>query len=71
MRYIIKDTTSGEYLRNGSMYFEWTPDIYYAKVFKGIKGVTNALNDIKKSKLDYLSTHEYKIFIIEMKEVEL
>lgn len=71
MRYIIKDITSGEYLRNGAMYFEWTSDIYYAKVFKGIKGATNTLNDIKKSRWECPSKHEYKIFGIEMKEIEV
>lgn len=71
MKYIIKDITSGEYLRNGSVFFEWTKDIYYAKVFKGIKGANNALNDIKKDHWQYPSTHEYKIFGIEIKEVEI
>jgi len=72
MKYIIKNLETGEYLRQGDMFFIWTPDIYYAKVFKGLKGAQNILKKIVNSdiRFDNLSV-EYKIFGIEMKEVEV
>jgi len=72
MKYIIKNLETGEYLRQGDMFFIWTPDIYYAKVFKGLKGAQNTLKKIVNSdiRFDNLSV-EYKIFGIEMKEVEV
>ena len=72
MKYIIKNLKTGQYLRQGDTYFVWTPDIYYARVFKGKKGASTVLNNII-----YKDTRwggdlgEYKIYGIEMKEVEL
>jgi len=66
MKYIIKNLKTGTYLRNGQIFFEWTPDIYYAKVFQGLKGAQNTLDNVINS-----CSGEYKIFGIEMKEVEL
>ena len=71
MKYIIKDLKTGQYLRQGDTYFVWTPDIYYARVFKGKKGASTVLNNIiyKDTRLGG-KTGEYKIYGIEMKEVE-
>ena len=72
MKYIIKNLKTGQYLRQGDTYFVWTPDIYYARVFKGKKGASTVLNNII-----YKDTRwggelgEYKIYGIEMKEVEV
>jgi hypothetical protein len=72
MKYIIKNLKTGQYLRQGDTYFIWTPDIYYARVFKGKKGASTVLNNII-----YKDTRwggdpgEYKIYGIEMKEVEV
>lgn len=72
MKYIVKNIKTGEYLRQGDMFFIWTPDIYYAKVFKGLKGAQNILKKIVNSNLrSGESAGEYKIFGIEMKEVEV
>lgn len=72
MKYIIKNLKTGEYLRQGDMFFIWTPDIYYAKVFKGLKGAQNTLKKIVDLNLfSGESAGEYKIFGIEMKEVEV
>lgn len=64
MKYIIKNMDTGQYLYSGRVFFEWTPDIYYARVFKGIKGATNTLNQIR-------TKANCKILGIEMKEIEL
>ena len=48
MKYIIKNTMTGEYLRSGNLFFVWTNDIYFAKVFKGIKSAQNNINDIEQ-----------------------
>ena len=72
MKYIIKNLKTGEYLRQGDMFFVWTSDIYYAKVFKGLKGAQNIMKKIVNSNLrSGESADEYKIFGIEMKEVEV
>jgi len=72
MKYIVKNIKTGEYLRQGDTFFVWTPDIYYAKVFKGLKGAQNTLKKIVNSNIRYgESAGEYKIFGIEMKEVEV
>lgn len=72
MKYIIKNLKTGEYLRQGVMYFIWTPDIYYAKVFKGMKGAQNILNRIELQDICTKDKSDgYKIFGIEMKEVEI
>lgn len=72
MKYIIKNLKTNEYLRQGDMFFVWTTDIYYAKVFKGLKGAQNILKKIVDSNLRFGgSDSEYKIFGIEMKEIEL
>jgi hypothetical protein len=72
MKYIVKNIKTGEYLRQGDTFFVWTPDIYYAKVFKGLNGAQNTLKKIVNSNIRYgESAGEYKIFGIEMKEVEV
>ena len=72
MKYVIKNLKTNEYLRQGDMFFIWTTDIYYAKVFKGLKGAQNILEKIVNSNLRFGgSGDEYKIFGIEMKEIEL
>ena len=72
MKYIIKNIKTGEYLRQGDTYFVWTSDIYYAKVFKGLKGAQNILNKIALKDIRTKGkTDSYKIFGIEMKEVEI
>lgn len=72
MKYIIKNLKTGEYLRQGDTFFVWTSDIYYAKVFKGLKGAQNILNKIGlKDICNKGKTDGYKIFGIEMKEVEI
>ena len=72
MKYIIKNLKTGEYLRQGDTYFVWTPDIYYARVFKGKKGASTVLNNIiYKDTIWGGDPGEYKIFGIEMKEVEV
>lgn len=48
MKYIIKNTMTGEYLRSGNLFFVWTNDIYFAKVFKGVKSAQNNIKDIKQ-----------------------
>jgi len=72
MKYIIKNLKTGEYLRQGDMFFIWTPDIYYAKVFKGLKGAQNIMDKIALQDIsDKGKSDGYKIFGIEMKEVEI
>ena len=72
MKYIIKNLKTGEYLRQGDTFFIWTSDIYYAKVFKGLNGAQNILKKIANSNiLSGESAGEYKIFGIEMKEVNI
>ena len=72
MKYIIKNLKTSEYLRQGDTFFVWTPDIYYAKVFKGLKGAQNILNKIEMKDIRTKGkTDDYKIFGIEMKEVEI
>jgi hypothetical protein len=72
MKYIVKNLKTGEYLRQGDMFFVWTSDIYYAKVFKGLNGAQNILKKIVNSNLlSGESAGEYKIFGIEMKEVNI
>ena len=72
MKYIIKNLKTGEYLGEGNMFFVWTPDIYYARFFKGLKGAQNILNKIvQKDIRDKGESNDYKIFGIEMKEVEI
>ena len=72
MKYIIKNLKTGEYLRQGDTYFVWTPDIYYARVFKGKKGASTVLNNIIYKDTSWGGDPgEYKIFGIEMKEVEV
>lgn len=72
MKYIIKNLKTGEYLRQGDMYFIWTPDIYYARVFKGLKGAQNILNRLDQNDIFIKGNSDgYKIFGIEMKEVEV
>ena len=48
MKYVIKNTMTGEYLRSGNLFFIWTNDIYFAKVFKGIKSAQNNIKDIEQ-----------------------
>ena len=72
MKYIIKDLKTGQYLRQGDIYFVWTPDIYYARVFKGKKGASTVLNNIIYNDTRWGGEPgEYKIYGIEMKEVEV
>ena len=72
MKYIIKNLKTGNYLRQGDTFFVWTSDIYYAKVFKGLKGAQNILNKIAMKDISTKGkTDGYKIFGIEMKEVEV
>ena len=72
MKYIIKNLKTGEYLRQGDMYFIWTPDLYYAKVFKGLKGAQNIMKKIDSEDISNKGKSDgYKIFGIEMKEVEI
>ena len=72
MKYIIKDLKTGQYLRQGDTYFVWTPDIYYARVFKGKKGASTVLNNIIGLDTRWGGEPgEYKIYGIEMKEVEV
>ena len=72
MKYIIKNLKTGKYLRQGDTFFVWTPDIYYARVFKGLKGAQNIMNKIGlKDICNKGKTDGYKIFGIEMKEVEV
>ena len=72
MKYIIKNLKTGEYLRQGDMFFIWTTDIYYAKVFKGLKGAQNIMNKIVLEDISNNGKADgYKIFGIEMKEVEV
>ena len=73
MKYIIKNISTGEFLRQGDIYFVWTPDIYFARVFKGLKGAQTVLSNIIRRETEWggPKKHEYKIMGIEMKEVEL
>ena len=72
MKYIIKNLNSGEYLHKGDTFFIWTPDIYYARVFKGMKGATTVLNNILKKDTQWGGKPgNYKIFGVEIKEVEI
>ena len=72
MKYIIKNLKTGEYLRQGDTFFVWTSDIYYARVFKGLKGATTVLNNILNKDTRWGGKPgNYKIFGIEMKEVEV
>ena len=71
MKYVIKNLKTNEYLRQGDTFFVWIPDIYYAKVFKGLKCAQNSLKNIVNSNLRFGGSGEYKIFGIEMKEIEL
>ena len=72
MKYIIKNLKTDEYLRQGDTFFVWTSDIYYARVFKGKKGALTVLNNIKCKDTRWGGDPgEYKIFGIEMKEVEI
>ena len=72
MKYIIKNLKTGEYLRQGDQFFIWTSDIYYAKVFKGLKGATTVLVNILEKDTQWGGKPgEYKICGIEMKEVDV
>ena len=72
MKYIIKNLKTNQYLRQGDMFFIWTSDINYARVFKGLKGAQNILNRIDSQDIyDKGKSDGYKIFGIEMKEVEV
>ena len=55
MKYIIKNLKTGEYLRQGDQFFIWTSDIYYAKVFKGLKGATTVLVNILEKDTIYIN----------------
>ena len=69
MKYIIKNTKTNKYLKSGSVFFEWTDDLYYAKVFKGLKGASNALTDIINKNESLVSA--VKVIGVEMKEIEI
>jgi len=72
MKYVIKNLENGQYLRQGDTYFIWTPDIYYARVFKGLKGATTVMENIISKDIRWGGkVGSYKIYGIEMKEVEL
>ena len=62
MKYIIKNLETGEYLRQGDTFFVWTSDIYYARVFKGLKGATTVLNNILMEYLGLEPDYLFDIF---------
>ena len=38
MRYVIKNTDTGEYLYYSGMIYVWVKDLFDAKIFKTLKG---------------------------------
>lgn len=74
MYYIIKDTETNSYLHKGEVYFKWTSDLYFVKVFKSEKAAQRILEKIRKRYQDGGTEMTEEIFVmkgITMQEVDL
>ena len=49
MRYVIKNTDTGEYLYYSGMIYVWVKDLFDAKIFKTLKGAKGFSENLNTS----------------------